>query len=576
MIKTLFAVVVISIWVVFPNLQAQPSYPLNYFSSPIDFQIYLAANFGEIRTNHFHSGIDIKTRGSSGVPIHAAADGYVVRMSISPSGFGHALYINHPNGYTTVYGHLSRFSPELEAYITRKQYDKKRFQITVFLGKDNFPVKKGDIIAYSGNTGGSTGPHLHFEIRETRSEHPTNPLLYGLKIVDHIPPVIRSISIYPLGKDSYVEGTSHKVNFGAFKKNGSYSLKTGSAITLSGQVGIGVEAYDKLDGVPNKCGVYSIDLQVDEKIVSAFVMNEFAFSETRYINSYIDYATRLQSGRNIRKTWIDPNNRLRVFTLLNRGKVFFNDENEHQISLIVKDTYGNSSQISFQVRSVKNPERAESYKVEPYLMMMPYQQANHFKLNGFEINIPAFALYDSLKFRLLITPPTSGIFSKVYQVHDRFTPLQKYYTLRINPVNLPTELESKALMASPGKGKTFLSRGGEWKNGAVEFKTREFGKFFIAIDTVPPKIQPENFKVNQELTGYKILKFTITDDFSGIEKYAGSIDGHWALFEYDPKNDLLFYRMDVDRIEKNREHELILNVADNKGNESVFQMKFIW
>jgi len=567
MIKILIIILGIG-WVgILSNIKAQNTYPKHYFISPIDSKIFLAANFGEIRTDHFHSGLDIKTRGRSGEPIYAAADGYLVRISISPNGFGHALYINHPNGYTTVYGHLSRFSAKLESYIKQNQYKKQSFQITVFPKRDQFPIKKGEVIAYSGNTGGSTGPHLHFEIRETKSEHPTNPLLYGLEIADHIPPVIKSITLYPLEGKSLVEGVSHQMNYKAVRKGANYVLAIDSAISVTGVIGVGVETYDKLDGVRNKCGVYSIDLLIDEKVISAFVINEFAFSETRYINSYIDYATRLKTGQNTRKTWMDPNNKLRLFSmLLNKGKFNFNDDNQHQISLMIKDSYGNTTQIQFPVRSVKYPMEKLSSQEEPYLMDMPYQQPNHFKLNGFEISIPPYALYDTLKFRLLITPPTPGIYSKVYQVHDRFTPIQKPYFLRIKALNLPSGMESKALLAGTGSDGEVIAKGGEWKNGAVELKTREFGQFFVSIDTVAPKIQPQNFKRSQNLTGYKTLRFTVTDNFSGIMKYEGTIDGQWALFEFDPKNDRLFYRLDKDRIGKNSEHNLHLVVSDNKEN----------
>lgn len=557
--------------------QSENPFPRKYFSPPIDFQIYLAANFGEIRTDHFHSGLDIKTKARSGEPIYSVADGYVIRISISPGGFGHALYINHPNGYTTVYGHLSHFNPKIEAYIRDRQYAKKSFQITDFPKPGQFPVKRGQIIGYSGNSGSSTGPHLHFEIRQTASEHPTNPLLYGFNIPDHLAPVIKSLRIYPLGTNSFINEDKKPIVYKTVGTGGNFHLVTDSVTSVAGPFGIGIETFDRLDGVPNKCAIYTIDLVVDGHTVSSFRMDEFAFSETRYVNSYIDYAARLKEGITIRKTWIDPNNRLRCFPqLLNRGIVAFNDNQLHEIELIVKDSYGNSSTLSFQVRSVVNPIQKTPEPKEDYLMVMPYQQANAFKIDGFEINLPAFALYDSLKFRLMILPPVKGIYSKIYKVHDPYTPVHKNYILRIKPSGLPVGFESKALLAAYGKDKNFIAKGGTWKNGLVELKTREFGTFFVVIDTAAPKIHPQNFMSNHDWSGKKSFRFTVTDDLSGIASYEGTIDGKWALFEYDPKNDRLFYVPDETRIGKNKEHEIVLKVADNKENEMVFRRQFFW
>ncbi len=559
------------------SLHAQ-TLPKNYFSSPVDFRIYLAANFGEIRTNHFHSGLDIKTKGRSGEFIRAAADGYVVRISISPGGFGKAIYINHPNGYTTVYGHLNRFTPDIEKYIKENQYSRKTFRITLFPTSDRFVVKKSQIIGYSGNTGSSTGPHLHFEIRDTGTEHPTNPLLYGFEIPDNIPPVINSIVLYPMGKQSSISEKAIKKKFRATKKDGNYILTNDAIINISGPVGVGIETYDLLNDVRNKCSIYSIELKIDGKRNSYFVFNEFAFSETRYMNSHIDYAERLKSKTTIRKTFVDPNNKLRIYqSVLNRGIFSFNDENVHEISLVVKDSYNNTSTINFRVRSLKPKNKYLVNQDEnDYLMIFPFDKENKYGFDGFEINIPSYALYDSLKFKLVIAPKITGTYSKVYYIHNKYVPIQKYSTIRIKPENVPPGLESKLLLAALDDKKELFARGGKWNNGMVEMQTREFGIYLITADTISPNIRPYNFKIGPDLSHLRSLKFTITDNFSGIDKYTGYIDGQWVLFEYDPKKDRLFYTFDEERLERNKEHELILKVSDKKENETVFNMEFYW
>ncbi|MDX2444484.1 MAG: M23 family metallopeptidase [Bacteroidales bacterium] len=559
------------------KLYSQSAFPTDYFSSPVDFRIYLSANFAEIRSNHFHSGLDIKTKGRSGEKIMAVTDGDIVRIGVSPGGFGNAIYINHPNGYTSVYGHLSKFSEEVSEYVKNSQYERKSFAVNLYPPKGRFSVKKGDLIGFSGNSGSSLGPHLHFEIRETKSQHPTNPLLYGFEISDNISPIVKSVYLYPGNDKSKINQEQSKERF-MLKKiaGGQYEFKNDSIVYFSGKMGVGVEAYDLLNGAGNKCGVYSVEMLVDGKRHTYFEQNEFSFSETRYVNSHIDYEEKARKSRKIMQTFIDPNNRLRIYeTTLNGGLIDFKDKKSHNIKLVLKDFHQNTSTIDFKVKSVSDSIAILAEPEIEYLLLMPYNNRNKYSFNGFEIDIPKNVLYDTLKFRFMVTPPLKGSYSKVYHVHNAYTPAHKFFTIRIKPENVPDSLHSKLMMGGVYGDKIF-ARNGEWKDGAVEIKTRDFGTYLVAMDTIAPSVLPNNFKRNSDLSKKTSLRFTVRDDFSGIATYKGYIDGKWALFEYDPKYDRLSYTLDKERIGKGKDHELVLKVADVKKNEKTFKMKFYW
>ncbi len=554
------------------------NFPENYFTSPVPFRIYLAANFGEIRPDHFHSGIDIKTNSRSGEELLAAAEGFISRITVLPGGFGKAVYIQHPDGHTSVYGHLSRFTPKVEAYIRQKQYETESFSQNLFPQASRFIIKQGDLIGYSGNSGSSNGPHLHFEIRETHNQHPTNPLLYGLPIEDNISPIIRNIMIYPLPVANNKQGISEKTEYAVRGGYGNYTLRENQTIMVPPRFGIGIETYDLLNGYPNKCGVYSIELKIDSTRHSLILFNEFAFNETRYVNSHIDYQERTENRRNIQKTFSEPNNRSRIYeTLINRGFIQPDDLDEHRVEFIIRDASQNTSSLRFNFQAVPaGNEGAPDEHKKDYLMTLPYDQKSSYKTTGFEMAIPPDAFYNSVNFKLAITPSVSSALSRTYHVHDQIVPIHKYISIRIKPDSIPAGAEGKLLLGGlDDQGKIF-ARGGEWKEGMVEFLTRDFGKYLVVIDTVPPTIHPVNFRANQDLSRLTSMRFTIKDDFSGVSGYQGYIDGKWALFEYDPKNDRLEYIFDGKRLEKNKLHELRIVVTDNKENMVEYKTKFKW
>lgn len=555
--------------------KAQPPGVNKSFGSPVTFPIVLSANYGELRVDHFHSGIDIKTEGVSGKMILAAESGYVSRISVSPGGFGKALYLSHPNGYSTVYGHLSSFTEELESYIRKHQYQDKTFQINLFPKEGEFRFSRGEVIGYSGNTGSSLGPHLHFEVRDLKTENPVNPLLFNFMVEDTIPPVFYSVYLYPLTLESHVDLKGEKKRLEVTHSNGVFSIDEHYPITVGGIIGIGIETSDFLNGARNRCGIYSIELLLDQVPYLYLEMDEFSFNESRYINSHIDYEEKITNNLNIHQTFVAPNNNLSVYKLLkDRGRLAFFDNENHEITLVIKDAYQNESRLDFHVTSRWNQKIERT--AGAYTKIMLPDARNIYQHSGFELDIPPGALYDTLYFTYARSPGIAGSYSEVHHVHNELTPVHRYFDIKIVPDSAPLEMKEKLLVALLDKNNEMHPMGGEFSDGAVEARVRNFGRYVVVADTIPPEVAPIAPVYNQDLTGKRYLRFRIKDELSGIRSYNGFIDDQWVLFEYDPKNELLFYRFDPERLKDNRHHELVLTVIDNKKNISVYQGSFFW
>lgn len=314
------------------------------FISPLKIPQLLSANFGELRIDHFHSGLDIKTQSVTGKEVVASASGYIYRISVSPGGFGNAIYIRHPSGYSTVYGHLDRFATKIEDYVKQQQYAKKSFQIVLYPEKEEFPVKQGELIGYSGNSGSSGGPHLHFEIRKSDNEKPINPLLFEFGIADNIKPVIEKLFIYPINRHTVINDQNRIKKINVTGGQGVYSVTQENEISISGLAGFGIKAYDMLNDSPNKVAVYSIELSIDSTSVFKYVMDGFSFDESRYINSHIDYETYMKDNIYIERAFVLPDDRLSVYkNVINRGLFNFNDDKLHYAKIIVTDANNNKS-----------------------------------------------------------------------------------------------------------------------------------------------------------------------------------------------------------------------------------------
>ena len=566
----------------FTQVIAQASYPKDYFRPPLGIRLLLAGTFGEIRANHFHSGIDIKTGGVEGSPVYAVADGYVSRIKVSGSGFGHALYVTHPNGYVSVYGHLSKYNKNIEKLVKDFQYRKESFEVELFPAAGEIPVKKGDIIAYSGNSGSSAGPHLHFEIRDAASEKPINPLLFGYDVKDQFRPRITLLKIYPEDENALINGNHRTYTYPVEGWGEEHRINTSQPIRLSGNISFAIQDSDQQNDTDNKNGPYSTALYIDKKLVYEYKMETFAFDESRYINSLLDYAECMKSGAILQRTKIDPGNKLGIYDVRgNHGTFLFTDTLQHLITYEVKDVPGNTAVLSFKVKSEKSSQQsAISSQQSTANGQRPtanfnYNSSNHFETASVILDAPSGCFYDSFVFKYDSARRIAGTYSMVHKIHDKYTPVQDDMTLSIKPQNLPEKLRAKALIVKiSDDGKSFTSAGGNWENtGFVTAKIREFGDYSVSVDTIPPKItaiNPESFK---NLAGQKMIKFTISDELSGIASYRGTLNGKWVLMEYDPKNDLLYYTID--------EHlpvgqsSFSLEVIDGKGNRKVYSAKLV-
>ncbi|MBG0860902.1 MAG: M23 family metallopeptidase [Bacteroidales bacterium] len=547
------------------------------FISPVRIPLALSANFGELRIDHFHSGLDIKTQGEAGKEVVAAAAGYVYRISVSPGGFGKALYLRHPSGFSTVYAHLDRFIPEIEEYVVNQQYAKNSYLVTLFPPREKFPVKQGELIAYSGNSGSSSGPHLHYEIRKSESEKPVNPLLFDFGAGDNIEPVIEKLFVYPVNRHTLINNLNKVKRIDAAGGHGNYYVPAENEIKISGTAGFGIKSYDLLNDSYNRCAVYSIELRIDSTTIFRYVMDNFSFSESRYINSHVDYETYIKENMYIERTYLLPNDRLSVYKdIINNGIYNFNDNKIHHADIIVGDLHGNKSSISFKVLPGSSVQSAPAVHPDSNLKVMPYNKTNRYITDDIYIAIPSGALYDTIYFSYSKKQGNGGMLSDLHYVHNKYTPVHKAYNLAIKPAVIPAGNESKLLIIQTDGNSKKSPVSSKFEDGYVTAEPLSFGMFYVGIDTIAPVISSNGLTPGADLRGRKEMRIRIRDDLSGIGSYEPVIDGKWALFEYDQKNEVLIYNFTHKRLKEGTKHTLALKVADNKGNKSEYRCDFLW
>lgn len=549
--------------------RGQQEYPMDYFRSPVDFRILLSGTFGELRAGHFHSGMDIKTGGVSGKNIYAVADGYISRIKVSATGFGKTLYITHPNGFVSVYAHLSRFDDRIASWVKQKHYDYESFELNVFPSRETFPVEKGEVIAYSGNTGGSNGPHLHFEMRLERTQTPVNPLLFGFEVKDYIRPEINWLKVIPAGPGSLVDGKAEAKVYRIDGWGAEHRIKDHDTIAVSGDFSLAVNTIDKLNDANNRNGVYSITLYADGEQVYYHDLETIDFIETRYINSFIDYGEYVENKRRYQRTEIDPNNKLSIYAEVeNMGILSFTDSSLHRLEYVIVDFAGNVSKLPIIIQSIAGINSTHKGNIPEGTVHFSIDQLNSFSAENIEISLPGSCLYRDLCFEYEHAAIPDGGFSRVHRIHNDRTPVHKYFTVKVVPDSLAVDTDKLLLARITDKG-DYISYGGKWEDGGLKASIRSFGNYVILIDTLPPEVSSVNISSGQIKADRKTLKVKIKDDLSGIKRFRATLNGDWLLMEYDAKKNLLIYNID-ERLKKG-ENEFRLEVTDQRGNQTVFE-----
>lgn len=548
------------------NIIQSRQYPQKYFRYPLDLPPVTAGSFGELRPNHFHSGLDFKTNQTTGYPVHAVFDGYVSRLRVQFGGFGNAVYITHPNGYTTVYGHIEKFSDAMLKIIRDSQYEKQSFEVDIKLPANQIAVCKDEVIALSGNAGASEGPHLHFEIRDTKTEETINPQLFGLTIPDKVPPTIYTIGIYHLDGDPFSEKTPRQF-LSVTGSNGNYHLVKPGVISLNGSIGFGITANDLTSVSPNHNGIYSVELKLDGNTVYTFAAERFAFDQTHAINAYIDYPEFLKTKRWMQKCFILPGNKISLFPqAVNRGIIKFNDDALHQVQYVVKDVAGNTSTLTLQVKST--PKQSNPSVLKPASNVFHYNKLNEFNNGKIAVKINPGNLYDDVDFTWYAAARKPGALSATYSIINRFTPVHDSYELWIKPDTLISGYMDKAVIVST----TGACEGGIYQDGYIKANAHIFGDFFIRLDTAPPQITPLNIRNGENMSRMKKLSLKISDNLSGIKSYSGTIDGKWVLMEWDFKTKILSYTFTSDLLRG--KHIFNLTVSDMKDNSLTYKADF--
>ncbi|MDB5221972.1 MAG: family metallopeptidase [Chitinophagaceae bacterium] len=538
------------------------NYPKNYFIYPVQAKIGLAANFGELRPNHYHMGLDCRTDQKQNARVLAAADGYVSHVRIEPSGFGRAIYINHPNGLTTLYAHLNDFFPELEKYVKEQQYKLESWQVFLDIPSNLFPVKQGQFIAFSGNTGGSQGPHLHFEIRNTKTDKVLNPSLFGFPIPDNVPPTLMRLAMYDRCLSTY----SQTPKLYALKKvNGRYEPASPVIITNTDKVSFGMSAVDRYTGSANPNGIYEATIYYDDLAMSGFRLDNISYDETRYLNAHIDYKLRAGGGPFVEHLSRLPGYPEGVYKDgESDGIIYLEDDSLHQIKVEVKDAYGNTSVLQFAIKRGYINENKYNQSLPPEQKFSP-GFVNVFEKEDVQLILSENDLYDSINFIYSKKPSITPLaVSALHSVHTALVPVHGYFTIRLKPEGLQNIDADKIIMQRTWGGKMDVvkpERDGEWFTG----KFREFGNFQLLVDNSSPVISPVGIRDNSNLSKSLQIIFTITDNMKKIKNFRGELDGKWLRFTND-KGRSFIYRFD--EMCTHGAHELKVSVEDEAGNKT--------
>ncbi|MCM1518598.1 MAG: M23 family metallopeptidase [Pseudoflavonifractor sp.] len=528
---------------------------------PLDIPLYLSGNFGELRPNHFHSGLDFKTQGRTGLAVHSADDGYVSRVVVSPWGFGRAVYVTHPaTGLTTVYGHLDSFAKKIDDPVRREQYRQESFRVDLNFKPGEIPVSKGEVIARSGNSGSSGGPHLHMDVRDTETEHALDPMPYFKKyIADKVAPQMRTLALYAVPGEGIIDTG----------RTSAYNTAPGSVFKAWGHVVPGIKAYDRMTGTQNIYGIKYLTLTVDGHELYRRVIDEFDFADTRAVNTLVNYRDMTRSKSWVMTSAVPQSQPLGQMVTAgeNNGILHIDHERDYKCVWTLEDEHGNRATVPFTIRGVKAPVP----KITPKGDRLSYEDKNTYNGDGFTVEIPKGVLYDDIYFTASATPSDS-FRSPVVSVGDSDIPLAGNYTLTID-VKPDNVTDKRRYCTVRTDGKHNVSVGGKYSDGKMTTEVNRFGRYAVTTDSKAPVITPEN-KAMWGKNGR--ISYRVSDNLSGIDSYRCEIDGKWVMLEHDGKTGRLSYRLEPERVTRGKSHNVVLIVTDTCGNTSTSTETMTW
>ena len=525
---------------------------------PLDIPLLLSGNFGELRGSHFHAGLDIKTQGRQGFPVKSILAGSIRRIRVTVTGYGKALYIDHADGTTSVYAHLQKFAPKIEQIIKEQQYKKEKFLIQSYFKTNKLTVEQGEIIGYSGNTGGSLGPHLHFELRDTKAQTPLNPLKLGYDIQDTQRPVIRGLYQYDLNDSKQKEKNEIRL----IRKNDS--TYTSSIQSWYGKTGIGIRMYDRQDLSYNKNGVYQVAVRLNGKEMIQYTFDKISFDDGKFISTLIDYKTYVTESIRIQKLY---RNLPYGFSFLPKGTpngiLNFEAGRSYHLQIILEDFHGNKTYVEIYIEGKKEAATNKKKKEQIAENIVNPELDYLFEFENQEVYLPKNTFFEPVDFKIRATKDSLFVGSKE-DARQRTFEIQfktpEIDSLEINLWSIARLNKNKKLdyVYSVAKDGKRISKGGIP------------GIYVLTKDTLAPSITPLNFKPEQWLSNYAFLKLKIEDDFSGIKSYKGTINGQWILLEHEPKNNTLTFAFnDIDFDQSQLDFKL--EVEDQQGNISSYE-----
>ena len=543
---------------------AQNNFPKNYFSPPLDIPMQLSGNFGELRPNHFHAGFDFKTQQKEGLKVYAAADGYVSRIKISTFGNGKTIYITHPNGYTSVYAHLQKAVGSIQDFITKTHYKEQAFEIEMYLKPGEIPIKKGEWIAISGNTGASEGPHLHFEIRDSKTEYIINPMLFGFDsgFKDTKKPSISGLYVYPLTPKSTVNKSQRPIllNY-SLQKDGTFLA---DKVVANGEIGFGIIADDYDDVSFNKNGVYSVHSFLNGQPRFGYQFDTYSFDDMRYVNALIDYAKYKKTKQRVQKLFMKNKYGLSfIKTDEAKGQITPIPNLDEVYRIEVADFFGNKTTITvpiqFDVGAVVIPAEP---KVSNYFIKA--NKDNIFEKENVSVFFPAGTFYDDF-------PLNFEVKNKVLYLHDDTVPAHTNFTITMTDSKMSKEQQEKTFIARL-EGDQISYNSTYRKDSVFSTKVKTLGKYKLVADTLAP-----NVIITKPIEGKWIsqdaIQLQISDSGSGIKSYNGYLNGKWVLFEYDNKTNTITHYFNDDLV-LNGANELKVIVTDAMGNSTTFETRF--